>query len=624
MQRTQASIVSAALAATIASACAAAHATHLDRPTAQAAPAAHDVYAGYLDHADLGARLRALAAESQIARVATYGTSGAGRELWVLTLAADHELAANRPALLITAGLDGRHAVGTDVAVRLAERLVREHAALLEHVTVHVIPLANPDGAMSNRGALNRGHVGTLRALDRDRDGLLDEDAPSDLDGDGALLSLRLVPDLAHTPTHVIDATDPRLLRPADLKLGEVATHVVLPEALDADGDGAFGEDGPDGVDLDRNFMHLWPEHGAGAGPYQLCESESLALATFVLEHRHITWALTFGRHDSIVNPLGSDGVDINREVVTGIDKGDAELYAELSKLFRDTTGQTRAPKADLAGSFHAWAYAQRGVIGAATVVWGRPEPVEAEAPAEEEALPVEGAVDESIVESTDEGTPVEEAAAVAADDEEAEVPAEKPRGGDTADEERAWLTYSDSLGGAGFVPWRAFEHPTLGAVEIGGFVPGFQMNPPAAELDALADKQLAFVVALLERRANVAVRGPQVRRLTDGLYEVRLALVNEGRLPTTTAMGARARPVLPTVVRLELAPENVLAGALVEQVWRLAAGARHEQVWTLRVPAGTPLEIALLDDRYGDRSITFTADETTTPTIAPRAKELR
>jgi hypothetical protein len=154
--------------------------------------------------------------------------------------------------------------------------------------------------------------------------------------------------------------------------------------------------------------------------------------------------------------------------------------------------------------------------------------------------------------------------------------------------------------------------------------VPGFTANPPAGELDALAEKQLAFALALLERRADVVVKGPQVARLADGLYEVRLALVNAGRLPTTTAMGARARPVLPTVVRLGVAPEQVLAGALVEQVWRLAPGARHEQVWTLRVPPGTPIEIALLDDRLGDRSIRFTADESTTPTIAPRAKELR
>jgi hypothetical protein len=585
---------------------------------AQEVPRVHDVYAGYLDHAGLGERLARLAQESALARVTTYGTSGAGRALWCVTLASDQARAGDRPALLVTAGLDGRHAVGTEVAVRLAERLVREHAALLEHVTVYVLPLANPDGAAHNRGDVNRGHVGTLRALDRDRDGLLDEDPPRDLDGDGALLGLRLVPGLEHTPTHVVDATDPRLLRPADAKSGEVATHVLLAEALDQDGDGALGEDGDDGVDLDRNFMHLWPEHGAGAGPHQLSEAESFALATFVLEHGNIAFALTYGRHDSLVNPLPSDGVDVNREVVTGIDKGDAELYAELSELFRETTGQTRAPKVDLGGSFHAWLYAQRGVIGGATVVWGRPEPV---APAEEAVEEtVEDAAAESAAESTeaggDAGAPAAEVAPAAA--------APEPRGGPAADEERAWLAYSDSVGGVGFVPWRPFEHPTLGAVEIGGWVPGFTANPPAGELDALAEKQLAFALALLERRADVVVKGPQVARLADGLYEVRLALVNAGRLPTTTAMGARARPVLPTVVRLGVAPEQVLAGALVEQVWRLAPGARHEQVWTLRVPPGTPIEIALLDDRLGDRSIRFTADESTTPTIAPRAKELR
>ena len=57
------------------------------------------------------------------------------------------------------------------------------------------------------------------------------------------------------------------------------------------------------------------------------------------------------------------------------IDAGDVKLYTEIGRIFKDTTGQKRAPKESTAGSFHAWLYAQRGIPSFATVVWGRPDP---------------------------------------------------------------------------------------------------------------------------------------------------------------------------------------------------------------------------------------------------------
>ncbi|MCA9288001.1 MAG: hypothetical protein KDA05_05420, partial [Phycisphaerales bacterium] len=70
--------------------------------------------------------------------------------------------------------------------------------------------------------------------------------------------------------------------------------------------------------------------------------------------------------------------------------------------------------------------------------------------------------------------------------------------GGDSGDD-RKWLEYSDQQrAGAGFVEWTPVEHPQLGTVEVGGFVPGFRFNPSPEVTERLADEQAAFVAALL------------------------------------------------------------------------------------------------------------------------------
>ncbi|TVQ64521.1 MAG: hypothetical protein EA379_01175 [Phycisphaerales bacterium] len=684
--------------------------------TAQTSPNAA-LRDGYMDHDGLRARVRALAGSSAMCTLDTIGESREGRELFVLTLSDDHTQAHKRPALLITAGLDGRHWVGTETAVRVAERLLEHNGASLSEVTVYVIPRVNPDGTGRNFGPVNEGHIGTLRPVDLDRDGVANEDGPNDLNADGVITMMRLAdPGLAHKPTHLPDPDEPRLMKTPDWAKGERATHALFIEGIDEDGDGRIAEDGAGGVDLDRNFMHLWPEYALDAGPHQLSEPESMALARFVIDRPNITMAITYGRHDNVVNVPDHRGRDINRRIPTGIDEGDKALFDELSKLFKETTGQKRAPKEDIAGSFHAWLYAQRAVTSVATVVWGRPdidekkpegddakadEPVEA-APAADPnrvagswagsiALPaMEGmgempdSLDATIELDTEDETTVSgsvvtmmgelslrgerepgataftlvgdmsgapivvefniggdimraqirgpfpgaatlDATRVGAAPGAPDAPrAARAKGGPSDAEEAAWLKYSDSRGGVGFVEWESFDHPQLGEVEIGGWVPGFKMNPPASELDDLAEKQADFAVALIERRPRLRVQGPEITRLGPGLYEVRLAIVNDGWLPTNTAMGEQARAMLPTVLRLTTPLEQIVSGQRVDRAWRIEGFGRHEAHWMLAVEDGAPIEIELLDDQLGDMLIAFSASETTTPTISPLPEERR
>ena len=65
------------------------------------------------------------------------------------------------------------------------------------------------------------------------------------------------------------------------------------------------------------------------------------------------------------------------------------------------------------------------------------------------------------------------------------QMPAKDPEEGGADPEEKALLNYSDKvLDGEGFVEWEKVNHPELGEVEIGGFVPFLETTPELSVAD--------------------------------------------------------------------------------------------------------------------------------------------
>jgi len=71
------------------------------------------------------------------------------------------------------------------------------------------------------------------------------------------------------------------------------------------DRDGFYNEDGPGGVDLNRNFMHQYPYFAPDAGRYMASEAETRAVLDYVLRHRNIAAILAFGESDKPHHPGG-------------------------------------------------------------------------------------------------------------------------------------------------------------------------------------------------------------------------------------------------------------------------------------------------------------------------------
>ena len=499
------------------------------------------------------------------------GTSAGKLPIHVLALSTGGEDAGRRPAILVVAGMDGTRWSGTEAALAAAEVLARDHEALLDEVTVFMVPRANPDAAERFAAGPRRDHSGDGVIHDNDRDGRNEEDAPRDLDGDGIITRMRLAgarPPWTK-PTLVADPAEPRLLRAPDPATGEVPVFTAWAEGIDADGDGRIGEDWPGGIDPERNFPHRWPEFEDEAGAYPLLAPESKALAEWVIANPQVFGALVLGRHDTVVTvPDGKAKTPSGMPAM--LDERDVLPYAELAKAWREITGQKRAEGRDAAGSLVAWMNAQRGVPTFASTLWGRPDlPPAAEGAA---AAPKEGEAS-----AKDGGTRKAD---------------RKP-----ADEEgAAWLAYSDRVrGGSGFVPWHRVDHPQLDSVEVGGWVPGFRENPPLEDVAALGGKCASFLVRMAADRPRVTLSKPTAVALGPGIWRIDAALANVGRLPTVMR-GGRVEGVTPAhVVRVSVPVDRVKSGRRIDVVRGLDPGEVRDCSWVLAAPADEAITVELL-----------------------------
>lgn len=543
-------------------------------------------------------------------------------------------------------------------------------AKLLGRYTLYVVPRVNPDAAELFFADLKHDVVRNRRPDDADRDLQTDEDPPNDLNGDGLITMMRVFdPEKAN---RMADPDESRLDIAPDAEKGQRAEFYVMVEGKDDDGDGAQNEDDRGGVDLNRNFMHGFQEHDDGVGLYPLSEPESLALLRYTLSHQNIAIALTYGRHDNLNNTPNGQG-SLNGGAPVNIDGADVPIYRAVGESFKKITGlaNVSSPAAD--GAFHAWAYAQYGVPSFATPVWSRPtvesSEGEAEASEGEQGGARAGGGARSGSAPQEDFSDILEAAQARGMEVTVEqlqaMPAERiaffrqmiasgaarPPGGEGAqpgpgagrggfrrgggggenaqpgggapgrggrggrnnrEGDKAWLDYStEQRNGDGFVEWTDFDHPQLGKVQIGGFVPYFRTNPLAEELDALAGKQADFILDLLEKMPQVSLTAPQVTKLGTGLYEIKAALVNDGFLPAGTRMAVRNRRALPFVVRVDLPEDRVVAGQRVAKIWSVAgSGGRNDFRWLVRGDEGSTVKITLFSAKYGASAMDVTLSD--------------
>jgi hypothetical protein len=128
-----------------------------------------------------------------------------------------------------------------------------------------------------------------------------------------------------------------------------------------------------------------------------------------------------------------------------------------------------------------------------------------------------------------------------------------KEKEGELGEKDKALLAYADKdWEGKGFVPWQKYNHPTLGEVEIGGYIPYLETTPKPEKMDSLLQVQLPWLLKLSTKLPEIAIAGKKITELGGNVYKVELYIENKGDLPYPTAMGQRNSQPAPVVVILE------------------------------------------------------------------------
>jgi hypothetical protein len=140
-------------------------------------------------------------------------------------------------------------------------------------------------------------------------------------------------------------------------------------------------------------------------------------------------------------------------------------------------------------------------------------------------------------------------------------------------------LRWSDKeLGGNGFVAWHPFNHPQLGAVEIGGFdLIRFWYNIPFDRLQKEVAPHSDWLVYLGLSTPRLAIRSLTAESIGENLWRVRLVVENTGWMPTNGSQQAVDQQIVGSVA----AELTIPAGA------RLADGTPRQSLGQLEGRSG-------------------------------------
>jgi len=287
---------------------------------------------------------------------------------------------------------------------------------------------------------------------------------------------------------------------------------------------------------MNRQYPYHWQDEEMDAGPYPLSEPESRAQVDFFLEHKNIFGVHTYHTFcGAILRPYSNRPDDEIRE-------HDLAVYKALGDRGTEITGYPNIsvyhdfsydPKKFITGAFDDWAYDYYGVFAFTIEFWSMARAAGVEV--------------ENFIEFFRD--PPEEASL-------------------------KMLAWNDrELGGEGFVPWRPFDHPQLGRVEIGGWKTKFTaQNPPPKFLEAECEKLARFALSHASTAPRLRTR-LATEELSPGLRRLELVVENAGYLPTNVSRVATDKKLArPVEVRLEL-PQgaSLVSGELEVELGHLA-----------------------------------------------------
>jgi murein tripeptide amidase MpaA len=466
----------------------------------------------------------------KLAKVYVIGKSYLGKDLHLMEIT-NREIkpALDKPAIYIDGNMHTGEQTGAMLTLYMICHLLDNYGKdtqatrLVDNCTFYLRPKYEVDASdwwLANPGDTDYG--GSVHPRDNDLDGEADEDPTDDLNKDGFITRMRLKDPNGEWK---ISEKDPRVMvRREEHELGGTY-YRQLSEGIDNDGDGRYNEDGIGGINLGNNFTWGWGNRNAEqiqSSPYALSEPETQATVKFWMSHPNIYQAIDL--HTSgYMKAVLYFGADYGPE---GTPRSDLALYRHLAAAYARFTNREDIMSMMEPFPTPIWKhgrgdpepfnYYYMGILGWCEELWGS-----------DYSNPFLFKYDED---------------------------------GDKKISQEEFLDFLDAeVGGRWFIPWKSFNHPQLGPVEIGGLVRKFStQNPPPKFLEKELKLKLPWYLYLAELAPHVKIKGTKVNHLDGNAYSLKVTVENQGFLPTNITEWAIKMGLAKPVV-VEIRPQNAV-----------------------------------------------------------------
>lgn len=470
----------------------------------------------YHDYAEATGLLKKMvAAHPDRAKLASLGKSYQGREMWVLTVtnfsSGDDR---RKPAFWIDGGLHANEIQGTQVALYTAWYLLEMYGRnpfitqLLDQRVFYLAPMISPDSRDAHMYEPNTTHSprSGQRPVDDDRDGLVDEDGPDDLDHDGHITQMRVRDPNGRYKPH---PDHPRLMvRVEGDEWGEY--RLLGSEGFDNDGDGRVNEDGDGYYDPNRDWPRMWrPKHiQRGAFRYPFSILENRMVGDFILDHANIAGAQSYHNTGGMI--LRGPGNAEDHYAAADLAVYDAiAAKGELMLPGYDYKECASGLYTVYGGEFD-WLFGMRGIFSYSNELFTRFNYFRKD----------------------------------------------PQNGQETTEEFNRYLLFEQ-----GAVPWHEVDHPQYGKIEVGGMKKNWGRQPPSFLLEEECHRNMAFTLYHADQMPQVKVYSLDVRPAPDGLFEVTAAVRNVKLTPTHAALDVERHITPPDLIRIEGPNLKVIVG---------------------------------------------------------------
>jgi murein tripeptide amidase MpaA len=527
----------------------------------------------YYDYEELTRYLKDInQAYPQLTGLTSLAKSDMGRDVWMLTINNPKTgKAEDKPALLI----DQIHAGEVIAAMSNLYTIwyLLDNYGKDDHVTDivdrnvwYIVPRNDVDGAESYLKEKPSGE--DPDPVDDDKDFLFDEDPPEDVDGDGVMVQMRQVDPMGEWK---VSDKDPRIMvKKAPDEVGGTY-YKMYTEGLDNDGDGKINEDSfARGFLSNRNYPGNWRPDSVqrGGKRYPMQESITRAEVDFVDSHPNI--AVFIQSHCC--------GRVILRPPTTAVDnefphKGDLRLYQVVAARALEHSGW------NLATSVFEWMYPPGTPNTKPTQVYrdkegnlkNLPEGMRSEEDEEPGFYSFSGEneyyADRGYYAWGSSLETMYNIFGIFSFADEHWAHPDYNRDGKISELERIRWNDED-MGGKAFVDWHGYDHPTLGKVEVGGWVRN-KMSPPEGELiQKECEMGNAYKIYVGGLTPKLSIES-ETEDKDNGLFQVDITVQNEGFLPTALQHAQQIGAARPLV--LEVEPDSNLEIILGED--KLALG---------------------------------------------------